>query len=522
MKFRIYCLEFIILYVYSIPNYIDLIDLSSSSYFHSSNGDYSGRIIIRPYTYNIYNGIPSSCEDNNEDHYCRYYKLIGTSNCEGINFGENVIIFIDSINMIYSGNLPPIIIEKNSKVTFNISGVCTIADSSSNELNGTIYLSEGAILKIIGNGTLNIFANKKMAIKGANSSNLLINGVNINIYSIENDESMIYVGGNFEFKDAIFNYKSIYGEKYNFNCENEDAIPKELFNLELNTGNIIQAEDSIYIQSGIFNMKAGKGKALKAGQNIYLGGIYENNLNLNIKIESLGEGIESNSLEIFSGTLSIKSAGVGINLLSDIISSKLKIYDGDININSNENPILSDNIYIMGGKLVLFGDSKENYESIIHEGIMNILKGAIIIGYSNYKGGLILNNIQYYMEYKENINSGLYIEVFNKENGTFFETIEIPKNINYLYFTFPFNYSIELKEKEELNIIRSLKTSQANEIIDSTYTLISKEKGENIFEKENTSEISGQKENEERKNICNNIKSPIIYILLNIIIIILS
>ena len=249
-------------------------------------------------------------------------------------------------------------------------------------------------------------------------------------------------------------------------------------------------------------MKAGKGKALKAGQNIYLGGIYENNLNLNIKIESLGEGIESNSLEIFSGTLSIKSAGVGINLLSDIISSKLKIYDGDININSNENPILSDNIYIMGGKLVLFGDSKENYDSIIHEGIINILKGAIIIGYSNYKGGLILNNIQYYMEYKENINSGLYIEVFNKENGTFFETIEIPKNINYLYFTFPFNYIILLTEKEEL---------------------ISKEKGENIFElKENTSEISGQKENEERKNISNNIKSPIIYILLNIIIIILS
>jgi hypothetical protein len=150
-----------------------------------------------------------------------------------------------------------------------------------------------------------------MAIKGANSSNLLINGVNINIYSIENDESMIYVGGNFEFKDAIFNYKSIYGEKYNFNCENEDVIPKELFNLELNTGNIIQAEDSIYIQSGIFNMKAGKGFSFETPANVNIKSSTVNVSN-NISVDSLRVNtgyignFESPTAQIngtFSGTL---------------------------------------------------------------------------------------------------------------------------------------------------------------------------------------------------------------------------
>ena len=120
--------------------------------------------------------------------------------------------------MIFSGNLPPIIIEKNSEVTFNLLGTSTIADSSSNELNGTIYISEGAKLNIIGNGTLNIFSNKKMAIKGENNSHLLINGININIFSVENNNSMIDIGGNFAFKDGVLNYKSMYGEKYDINC----------------------------------------------------------------------------------------------------------------------------------------------------------------------------------------------------------------------------------------------------------------------------------------------------------------
>ena len=227
---------------------------------------------------------------------------------------------------------------------------------------------------------------------------------------------------------------------------------KEFFNIESNYGNIIQVGNSIYILSGILNLKAGKGKTLKAGKNIYLGEINENNSKLNIKLESLGEGIESNSLEIFSGTLNILSKGVGIKLIQDSLSSNLKIYNGDININSNENAIYSDgNIYIMGGKLVVFGAPKENYEPITNEGAKYILKGSIIIGGSNFKKGPIVNNTQFYMEYKENINSGIYIKIANKENEGLFEMMEIPKNIEYVYSSYPYKFTIEFIEKEKLN-----------------------------------------------------------------------
>lgn len=518
MIFSFYSLGFIFLFVYSIPNYIDLIDLSSSTFFpfreykyRDENYYYNHRLRIYAYS-----APYTLCDNNNEEHYCRYYKLIGTSNYKGINFTDHVMIYIDSINMIYSGNLPPIIIEKDGDVTLNISGTSTLADSSSNELNATIYLSEGAKLNIIGNGTLNIFANKKMAIKGDNSSHLLIKGVNINIFSEENNESMIYVDGNFAFKDGVLNYKSMYGEKYDINCKNNGGASKELFNLESNFGNIIQVKDSIYIQSGILNLKAGKGIALKAGKNIYLGEMNENNTKLNIKIESLGEGIESNTLIIFSGTISILTEGVGIKILQDSLSSNFKIYNGDINVNSNENAIQSyGNIYVMGGKLVLFGASEGNYEPIIDEGVMFILKGAILIGGSNLNSGFIVNNTQFSIEYKRKINAGTYIKVFNKEN--IFDFLEMPKSIEYIYSSYPNNYTIEFIDKEELNNIRTLIVSETNEDIDLIDTSISqKNEGYNRTE---SAVINSNGQNNEKENISNLLKSSIILILiLNIII----
>lgn len=123
------------------------------------------------------------------------------------------------------------------------------------------------------------------------------------------------------------------------------------------------------------------------------------------------------------------------------------------------------------------------------------------------------------MEYKENINSGIYIKIVNKENEGLFEMMEIPKNIEYVYSSYPYKFTIEFIEKEKLNTMRALKTSETNEITDSIYTSISQKIKENdIKDSTETTLIHSKEENEERENISNNLKSSIIFIwFLNII-----
>ena len=148
---------------------------------------------------------------------------------------------------------------------------------------------------------------------------------------------------------------------------------------------------SVYLKGENLNIFSSNGIGIHAEENIYLGIKDEDNNNLRVNLTTFDKGLEAQRIEIFSGNISIKSENDGIGILNDYcnenplysnITCYIKIYDGEILINSEKNGINSvGNIYVAGGKTIIYAG--KNYHTIIESKLLKITNGIFFAGGSN-------------------------------------------------------------------------------------------------------------------------------------------
>ena len=456
-----------------------------------------------------------------DDYYSSGYRtdfrLTGTNIDKSILVSFSSTLYLDSLTLASTSKLTPLIIDKNCDVRLELRGISSLVDSASNENGGIIHLREGSKLTIYGSGTLNLMINKFVAINGENSTLLELNGGTIKIISTENSAGGIKLGGEVLINGPTFNYEAISGQNPAIEVGNSLIINSGTFNIKSGKGKIfqvgesiimnsgilnletsgekvIEAGNSIYLKKGIINIKSLYGDGIKAEKNIYFGVKDENNSNLKINIESLNKGIEARGIEIYSGNISINSKGDGIKISNDICKNEkcsgectcyMKIYGGDIFINSGENGIdSSGDIFIAGGKLILYGSSTGEYQPITQCGLLKITNGTIFAGGTNGNGGVIANTTQFYFIYNKHIDKNSVIQIYDNENNILILNITNPKDMEYLYFNYPYNFTILINDKKidnsDENNIRTLISSEYEDLDNQLYSTISEKNSQKI------------------------------------------
>ena len=476
------------------------------------------------------------------------FKLIGTNIDKSIIVTSSVNLHLDSLTLASTGKITPIIIENNCEVNLELNGVSSLVDSSTNENKGIIYLKEGAKLKIYGGGTLNLMINNYFGIYGENSTYLEINGGTIKIISTETSAGGINIGKDISFNGPNLYYEAISGKNFGISAKNSLVI--NLVNLNINSGegknfqigneiimnagnlylqsradksieagnsiiinggllNLetsgekgIETKNSIYIKKGTFNINSLGGKGIYANKNIYLGVKDDNNSNLKINITSLDKGIEAKGIEIYSGIIDIKSKGDGIKISNDECKEEkcsgectcyIKIYGGEIYINSEENGIDSNgDIFIAGGKLILYGASNGNYQPITQCGILKITNGTIFAGGAKINGGISDNTTQISLDYYKYIAANSLIQIYDNEKNKLILNITNPRDLEYLYFNYPFNFTVKINgieiERSDTTV-RTLVSSESEDYDHFESTNILKNTiNENAINSENVKE----------------------------------
>ena len=360
--------------------------------------------------------------------------LTGTNVDKTIIIQSSSFIYLDSVTLTSKGTT--IIIEENCQVDFILRGKSSLINSVVNENMGNIYLKEGAKLKIYGQGILNLIVNKFFGLYSESNSSLEIVEGTLKIISTENSVGGIYIDGDIYFNNHNFYYEALSGinpvivtngtliinsGNYNivsngtiFNSKNSIIINSGNYNIVSN-GTIFNSKNSIIINSGNLNISSESGEyainigksvylkgenlnifssngiGIHAEENIYLGIKDEDNNNLRVNLTTFDKGLEAQRIEIFSGNISIKSENDGIGILNDYcnentlysnITCYIKIYDGEILINSEKNGINSvGNIYVAGGKTIIYAG--KNYHTIIESKLLKITNGIFFAGGSN-------------------------------------------------------------------------------------------------------------------------------------------
>lgn len=114
--------------------------------------------------------------------------------------------------------------------------------------------------------------------------------------------------------------------------------------------------------------------------------------------------MEAKGIEINSGIIQIKSKSDGIKIKDNEYKEEkcsnehncYIIYGGEIYINSEENGIDSNgDIFIAGGKLILFGAWNGNYQPIIQCEILKITNGTVFAGSQKINGVLLIIQLKY-------------------------------------------------------------------------------------------------------------------------------
>lgn len=478
----------------------------------------------------------TSYQNYYEDYRDRTFRLVETNIDKSILVSSSAKIILDSLTLVSSGKLTPLIIDKNCDVILELRGTSNLVDSSTNENGGIIHLREGAKLTITGSGILNLMINKFVAINGENSTSLYLNGGIIKIISTENSAGGIKIGKDIIFNGATFTYEAITGENPSIFAGASIIINSGTFNIKSGKGKIFLAGDSIimnsgllnletsgekgfetnnsiYFKKGTINLKSFSGMGIKAEKNIYFGVKDDNNSDLKIYIESLNKGIEARGMEIYSGNITINSKSDGIKISNDICNNEkcsgectcyIKIYGGDVFINSEENGIDSNgDIFTVGGKLILFGASNGEYQPITQCGLLKIINGTIFTGGTSGNGGIIANTTQYSFIYNKYIDKNSLIQIYDTENNILIVNMTNPKEMDYLYFNYPYKFIIKINGKEidnsDGNNMRTLISSEYEDLDYKSDSIIMKEtiQNNNII---TSSMLESNKQTQKEKN----------------------
>jgi len=226
------------------------------------------------------------------------FDLKGSVENKKIIVSSSCTLNLEDFSLINSGLLTPILISENRAVEIALTSESLLADSETNENDGTIYLQKGASLTISGTGTLKITPNKLMAINGTEGTSLTVNGeATIQIVSTLTTTGGIYMRKSITFNNAKIGY-----------------------NAEKGTHHAIDSEGDIKIIKGQYNLISGDGKGIQSEKNLYIGEEHGNNADLELSIATNDEGIEAMGITLYSGSVSISAGEMALMLLQQVMN----------------------------------------------------------------------------------------------------------------------------------------------------------------------------------------------------------
>ena len=307
---------------------------------------------------------------------------------------------------------------------------------------------------------------------------ITINGGKITINSesdaIQAAYKLVINGGNFNIKTKDG------ADTKNFDKDTESAkglkcSTDEHENVEniliINGGDFVldTADDSIHsdfnltITGGTFEISSGD-DGVHADQYLELGKLNSDNSLINLKVKKSYEGLEGSYINLYSGTYNIIASDDGINTAGDVDCSEtqggpqtrknlrgrilqqtnslcgtyhMNIYGGDIYVNAGADGLDSNgNVVISGGNIEVWGaKSGSDGDPIDKVGKLSISDATVLAGGNQGMSPIQQSSTinQKYIYTTQGFSANKQISILNGE--TVIRTINIPKNVGYIFYT---------------------------------------------------------------------------------------
>lgn len=329
------------------------------------------------------------------------YRLTGTSH-DGQIFVKtsksSVVLVLDNLSLTSkSFAAPPIYIEGCSDVTIVLVGENYLSDNTTNDGEGAVIRVRSSNVTFDGRGTLNIDAKAKHGI--SNTKEMTINGGTYNITApnqgIYGKLGLTINGGRFNINvgksglksgdtdDGTIGYMNINSGSFNINgasnglnCNGPVKVNDCRMIVDAEGGNAIEASKNIDILGGTFIFESYK-SAISTDGNITIEG------NTNIKIKTTGNGISGYDVDISTN---------GVIFVETQPTYEL--------VNADTSPTEKTYVYL-NGKYVLFDPSVHAVDSVLYvcrnsrglaaDNFMMIRSG--VIGLDTYQDSINTDNL---------------------------------------------------------------------------------------------------------------------------------
>ena len=365
------------------------------------------------------------------------YTLTGTSTTGSLVIADS----LTDINLIFnslsltSTSKTLLTIGSYSSVNIQISQISTLDTTGFS----AIKLNSNASLSINGSSTLSVKGT--YGFEGDNTTTLTINS---GIISITATTDGIYVGKAITINDGSL---IITSSNYGINSPGTTSIASGTIVIT-STSTCIYSNNNVIIKGGTITLSSESLNGIHADYNITIGNENGNDDDLTLNITKCDEGIEGAIIKIYSGTISIASTDDGINVQNSFYGTdsydstaeiSMNFYGGNVYVNAEGDGLdANGDINIYGGSLEVWGMAAGgDNEPVDHDDNLIINDTTLIVGGSkgtSYTHNGITSTNQYSIYTTESITSGTTVYVKDEENNTV-ETIAVPKNIDYLFYS---------------------------------------------------------------------------------------
>ena len=365
------------------------------------------------------------------------YTLTGTSTTGSLVIADS----LTDINLIFnslsltSTSKTLLTIGSYSSVNIQISQISTLDTTG----YSAIKLNSNATLSINGSSTLSVKGT--YGFEGDNTTTLTINS---GIISITATTDGIYVGKAITINDGSL---IITSSNYGINSPGTTSIASGTIVIT-STSTCIYSNNNVIITGGTITLSSESLNGIHADYNITIGNENGNDDDLTLTITKCDEGIEGAIIKVYSGTIIITSTDDGINVQNSFYGTdsydstaeiSMNFYGGNVYVNAEGDGLdANGDINIYGGSLQVWGMAAGgDNEPVDHDDNLIINDATLIVGGSkgtSYTHNGITSTNQYSIYTTESITSGTTVYVKDEENNTV-ETIAVPKNIDYLFYS---------------------------------------------------------------------------------------
>ena len=365
------------------------------------------------------------------------YTLSGTSTTGSLVIADsltNVNLIFNSLSLS-SSTKTLLTIGSSSSVNIQISQIST--------LNATGYsaitLNSNSVLSINGSSILSVYGT--YGFEGDNTTSLTINS---GIFSIIATTDGIKIGNEIIINDGKL---TIASSNYGINSPGTTSIVSGTITIGSKSTSLY-SKKNVIIKGGNITLSSEDSNGIHADYNITIGNENGSDDDLKLTISKCDEGIEGAIIKVYSGTISITSTDDGINVQNSFYGTdsydstaeiSMNFYGGKVYVNAEGDGLdANGDINIYGGSVEVWGMAAGgDNEPVDHDDNLIINDATLIAGGSkgtSYTHNGITSTNQYSIYTTESITSGTTVYVKDEENNTV-ETIAVPKNIDYLFYS---------------------------------------------------------------------------------------